>query len=481
MPSSPIPNSYWVDPGRLLAGEYPGSTSRAEALNRVQALLRAGVNSFIDLTEEGELPPYEPLLPREGARFAVHRRLPIPDHGLPASPRVMADILDAVAAELAAGRCVYVHCRAGIGRTGMTVGCHLTRSGLDNEAAFDRLQTLWQQCAKSSYWPSVPETQEQIDYLRGWREPDAPVPVSHAHQELPRPSYLQRVEGALLGLAVGEALAILKAEGKLAGGDALTATGALVTGEDTAMMQAVAASLLTHRAHRGEDQLQRYSEFIRSGQHVDTGVAAPNLSAELKRAVAAWQWSRKATATHDPKNLDAHTLPRSLAVALYSQANPPAASDLAVEVSRTTHQSPVVLDAVRLWTALLNDALAGIEESQLLSLQGPATQLVRRRSLRKELQKLIEGSWAAFALTDNGAPALMARALLAVQGTESFERGMRKLVESAALQNVNASAAGSLYGTLAGALYGVAAIPEDWLRALPQAQSLRDLARYFAV
>src|SRR4029453_3639787 len=61
--STPIPNSYWVQPGRLLAGEYPGSMSRADAMERVQRLLAAGVTSFIDLTEEGGLPDYKTPLP----------------------------------------------------------------------------------------------------------------------------------------------------------------------------------------------------------------------------------------------------------------------------------------------------------------------------------------------------------------------------------------------------------------------------------
>ena len=61
--SLPLPNCYWVQPGALLAGEYPGSMSRAGAMERVRKLLAAGVTSFIDLTEEGELPEYEKLLP----------------------------------------------------------------------------------------------------------------------------------------------------------------------------------------------------------------------------------------------------------------------------------------------------------------------------------------------------------------------------------------------------------------------------------
>ena len=41
--SPPIPNSYWVQPGALLAGEYPGSMSRADAMERVRKLLAGGV------------------------------------------------------------------------------------------------------------------------------------------------------------------------------------------------------------------------------------------------------------------------------------------------------------------------------------------------------------------------------------------------------------------------------------------------------
>ena len=59
----PIPDSYWVRPGRLLAGQYAGARLPALALRKLRRLLDAGVTSFVDLTEAGEawLPPYEPL------------------------------------------------------------------------------------------------------------------------------------------------------------------------------------------------------------------------------------------------------------------------------------------------------------------------------------------------------------------------------------------------------------------------------------
>jgi len=47
---TPITNSYWVVPGKLLAGEYPRSTERAASFLKLQTLVAAGITLFIDLT-----------------------------------------------------------------------------------------------------------------------------------------------------------------------------------------------------------------------------------------------------------------------------------------------------------------------------------------------------------------------------------------------------------------------------------------------
>ena len=62
----PLANSYWVIPGRFLAGEYPGAMEEPEAQVKINRLLDAGISCFIDLTEPGEsgLLPYHHLLKR---------------------------------------------------------------------------------------------------------------------------------------------------------------------------------------------------------------------------------------------------------------------------------------------------------------------------------------------------------------------------------------------------------------------------------
>src|SRR5580698_1706015 len=163
--SPPLPNSYWVTPGRLLGGEYPGGESGDHTQQRLSALMAAGVNCFINLTRPGELPAYSSLLP-EGVWYF---HLPILDHGLPVDQDYMRQILAVVGSALDAGRCVYVHCRMGIGRTGTVLGCQLVEQGVSGEAAMGGLNRAWLGCDRSRRWPSIPETREQRQYVTSWQ------------------------------------------------------------------------------------------------------------------------------------------------------------------------------------------------------------------------------------------------------------------------------------------------------------------------
>ncbi len=164
----PIPDAYWVVPGRLLAGEYPGAKMDAEARRKLRLFLGAGVNFFLDLTEEAELAPYAPALREEAAarHLAVeHCRMPIPDLGTP-QPAEVTRILDTIDAAIAAGRRVYVHCWGGIGRTGTVVGCYLVRHGLTGDQALAAIARLREGTPDAHR--GAPETHDQQERVRTW-------------------------------------------------------------------------------------------------------------------------------------------------------------------------------------------------------------------------------------------------------------------------------------------------------------------------
>lgn len=131
-------HAWWVEPGRLLAGEYPGSLEREHRDFKLAALADAGIDTIVDLTSDTDnlhhyADRWESL---GGVRGRELRRLHHPILDLDVTTpehydRITADI----DRELAAGRRVYVHCWGGVGRTGTVIGWwHVSRGATAAEA-----------------------------------------------------------------------------------------------------------------------------------------------------------------------------------------------------------------------------------------------------------------------------------------------------------------------------------------------------------
>lgn len=177
IPAQPILEAYWVLENRFLAGEYPTRPYQPEiSRQRLQAFLQAGFDTFFDLTAPGETESYLPAL-KEAARAlgrTIHyRRFPIGDYGLPAREE-MRTILTAIDEALSAGGKIYLHCFGGIGRTGTTVGCYLAEHGLSGAQALAELARRWQNVPKAQRHPHSPETLEQENFIRNWKNSPAP-------------------------------------------------------------------------------------------------------------------------------------------------------------------------------------------------------------------------------------------------------------------------------------------------------------------
>ena len=169
-PDPSIPESYWVQPGQLLAGAYPIRVGEAEQTmrQRVHRFLAIGMTSFVDLTEAHECVSYFPFLMAgvsERICPPAYQRLPIRNWDVPTSPMMMR-ILDAIDTALAEGQSVYVHCAGGIGRTGTVVGCYLVRHGMQGEAALEEIMRLRQ--AMPNGRGLSPRREPQRQMVRNW-------------------------------------------------------------------------------------------------------------------------------------------------------------------------------------------------------------------------------------------------------------------------------------------------------------------------
>jgi len=83
---------------------------------------------------------------------------PIPDRGTPASTRDALALITTVASDLENGKNVAVHCRQGVGRSGLVAAGVLMSAGTNPEKAL--------QVVSSARGTAVPETLEQRLWLR---------------------------------------------------------------------------------------------------------------------------------------------------------------------------------------------------------------------------------------------------------------------------------------------------------------------------
>ena len=199
MTNAPIKNSYWIIPGKFLAGEYPRNPDQESSVAKLRNLTEAGIRVFIDLTTSLDgLLPYRDML-RQIDPQAEHHAFQVPDMGTPLAEATTCDILDEIDSALARGKGVYIHCWGGVGRTGTLVGCWLARHGLAGDAALEKLSSLWRWCPKSRHRQS-PETEEQRNYILTWNKD-----IPDAEQD----GILSRAQGCLMGQLAGDSLGSL--------------------------------------------------------------------------------------------------------------------------------------------------------------------------------------------------------------------------------------------------------------------------------
>ena len=119
----------------------------------------SGITLVVSLLEEAEA--YELGLRQEAAiaqRFGLgFLSFPIPDRGLPESVFKFVDFTRELYQRVIDGHHIAIHCRAGIGRSGLVAAAVLLHDGMIPEDAFALISEKRR--------VSVPDTREQKDWL----------------------------------------------------------------------------------------------------------------------------------------------------------------------------------------------------------------------------------------------------------------------------------------------------------------------------
>jgi protein-tyrosine phosphatase len=121
---------------------------------------RAGIDVIVSLLEDDEAAQLGLVNERQAAEGQSMEfvSFPIPDRGVPACTEAASGVIGRIAAQLGTGKNVAVHCRQGIGRSGLIVTGVLMNAGLHVDEAIETVS--------SARGISVPETLDQ----RRWVE-----------------------------------------------------------------------------------------------------------------------------------------------------------------------------------------------------------------------------------------------------------------------------------------------------------------------
>lgn len=302
---------------------------------------------------------------------------------------------------------------------------------------------------------------------------------------MPVSSRADRSYGALLGLAVGDALGTtveFKPPGTfepvtdMLGGGAFSLRPGEWT-DDTSMALCLAESLVENRSFDADDQIQRYVRWYRHGHFsvkghcFDIGNAT---RASLQRYEATGEPYSGST---DPGSAGNGSIMRLAPVPMAFTHRPERALVLAADSSRTTHAARACVDACRYLSGLIVGAINGATKDELLSpMYSPVPELWQDEPLCPEIEEVASGSFLHREPPDiKGSGYVVASleaALWAFAKSESFEHG--------ALLAVNlgddADTTGAVYGQIAGAHYGASGIPVRWVKLLAMRDEIERLA-----
>ena len=439
----------------IWAGAYPSESSGTPdgIITTLMWLSSQKIGLIIDLTTPDDpLPDYRDYVTTHTPHIE-YCRFPVRDMSIPSAPLMVA-ILDAISDAVAVGRGVYVHCWGGVGRTGTVIGCWYVRQGATGEAALARVSERRAGIERES-----PETDEQRDFVRTWREPSPRLGLAMR-------TLRDRYRGALLGMAVGDAIGTTiefsppgsaSVHDMVGGGPFGLPVGAWT--DDTSMALCMAESLILQQEFDAVDQMRRYTwwhergYFSSIGHCFDIGVTTRQA---LQRFASDGNPTAGSTHEHSAGN---GSLMRLAPIPLMYGYDDDLCAQYGRDSSRTTHGAPQAVDACAAYALLIAGALRGCRHAELC---GQTYAPLTKYQWHYTIAEVVNGSYRQ-------------RQPPQIAGTgyvvKSFEAAMwafyhQSTFADAVLAGVNlgddADTTGAIAGQLAGAVYGESGIPEHW-------------------
>lgn len=279
---------------------------------------------------------------------------------------------------------------------------------------------------------------------------------------------LNRFQGCLLGLAIGDAVGTtveFMPRGSfsiitdmLGGGPFNLKPGQWT--DDTSMALCLATSIVEKKGHDPLDQMQRYMHWCKDGYMSSTGKCF-DIGRTVLEALGNFEITGDPNSGPTRKNSAGNgSLMRLAPVPMFYAPDLEKAMFFSGESSRTTHGATEAVEACNLFGSILVKALEGKNKSQILfdnDVRNITSQKILDISKGAYISKVIDQIQSTGYVIES-----LSAALWSFWNSNSFEEAILKAVN---LGN-DADTTAAICGQVAGAYYGRVGIPPSWLDKL---------------
>lgn len=287
---------------------------------------------------------------------------------------------------------------------------------------------------------------------------------------------LDRYRGALLGLAVGDALGAPLEFMRPGTFDPVTemlggGPHGLMPGEwtdDTSMALCLAESLIESEGFDAIDQLQRYVRWWRNGHLSSTGLCF-DIGFTTKAALQGFLDTGQPSGLTSSDSAGNGSIMRLAPIPMFYALSMDDAVEFGGQSSATTHASEEAVSACRYMAAVIVRALWGSSKEDVLA---PAL----TDELPDAIRRVAFGSFRIFSppqIRGSGyVVESLEAALWAFYNSDNFADGASLAVNL----GEDSDTTGAVYGQIAGAFYGANAIPRNWVSVLARRNLIVDFA-----
>jgi len=282
-----------------------------------------------------------------------------------------------------------------------------------------------------------------------------------------------RYRGALLGLAVGDALGTtlefkppgtFKPITDMIGGGLFSLKAGEWT-DDTSMALCLAVSLIEKRGFDPKDQMDRYCRWCDQG-YLSSNGRCFDIGNTVQNALSTYlRTSNPFSGSESPTTAGNGSLMRLAPVPLFFCSNPEQAIHYAGESSRTTHGARTAVDACRYFAGLIVGAVCGRIKSEVLSshfFPGDKPDYWQKNPLDPKIAAIAAGSFKTKEPPEIKGTGYVVESLEAALWAFDRSRSFREGALLAVNLGNDADTTGAIYGQLAGAFYGAQQIPPEW-------------------